>query len=212
MHWQNLAAKSAVRKKIWTIDHREAELFSVPASQAFDWLAWWEMAHTNVVSNDEALFTFVPLGTEAAFALFHWSGMLGFSEAHAERAGSLLKAYPQTFSTERVADATILRARGLHEVGADDSFIQLVWSRWFASTTPQTYNFEYSSKDGKRAAKLRQVGRGSRTMERLLRKSCVRRFSTGELRKVIRERLPGELGTRTKLVRNLSVKHASLYR
>ena len=34
VHWQNLAAKSAVRKKIWKIDHQEAELFSVPDSQA----------------------------------------------------------------------------------------------------------------------------------------------------------------------------------
>ena len=42
-HWQKLAAKRTVRKKIWAIDHQEAELFSVLASQAFDWLAWWEM-------------------------------------------------------------------------------------------------------------------------------------------------------------------------
>ena len=112
-------------------------LFSIPGSQTFDWLAWWEMAHTNVVSKDEALVAFVPSGAEAAFVLFHWSGMLGFSEAHAESIGSLLKQHPPSWSTQRVVDAVVLRAHGLHEVGANDGFIQLVWARFFRSIMPQ---------------------------------------------------------------------------
>ena len=66
LHLQKVADRRAVRERIWKSNHQKAVLFSVPGSQAFDWLAWWEMAHTNVVSKEEALVTFVPPGTEAA--------------------------------------------------------------------------------------------------------------------------------------------------
>ena len=179
--------------------------------EEFDWLAWWGMVHSNVVSSLQPMVAFVLPGTEAAFALFHWSGMLGTSEAHAESIGNLLKSYPASWKTQRVVDATLLKSCGYHEIGADDGFIQLVWARFFASASCSKFSFRFRSNKGKRAGKQRKLGHGSRTVERILRKSCVRRCTPGELRQVARMPVLGELGVKTNFAKRLRSMRALLY-
>ena len=51
------------------------------------------MCHTNEVSDNMTL-VFMPTGLEAAFALFHYFGMLGTSEAAAESVRHIEKIRP----------------------------------------------------------------------------------------------------------------------
>ena len=56
-----------------------------PSQGHFDWVRWWKLSHTDS--------RFLPSGCEAAFALYHFMGMLGVSEARVESIASLLKRY-----------------------------------------------------------------------------------------------------------------------
>ena len=49
---------------------------------------------------------FLPSGCEAAFALYHFMGMVGVSEARAESIASLLKRYTgaKSLSTDRIIE------------------------------------------------------------------------------------------------------------
>ena len=99
MHWAALNKKKAVREKAWDRDRK--------GIITFQWEAWWRMCHTNEVSDDMKL-DFVPAGFEAAWALFHYSGMWGTSEAAAESVGSILKRYGNAgLSTCRVVESTV---------------------------------------------------------------------------------------------------------
>ena len=57
---------------------------------SFQWEVFWAMVHTGKMPSG-AVLDWVPDKCAAAFAVFHFSGMFGTSEAHAESVGSTLK-------------------------------------------------------------------------------------------------------------------------
>ena len=89
----------------------------------FDWLQWWKLSHTDP--------RFLPPGTEAAFVLFHFMGMVGVSEAGAESIASLLKRYSPSvasrINTERVIEKTIVASVGIKGLFTDDIFLLRCW-------------------------------------------------------------------------------------
>ena len=92
MHaWSRLSEVDDVAKRV----------FLAPSQGHFDWASWWKLSHT-----DSRL---VLPGREAAFALFHFMGMVGVSEARAESIASLLKRYRGThsLSTDRIVEQTL---------------------------------------------------------------------------------------------------------
>ena len=147
------------------------------------------MCHSNCVKSCDAHdVAFVPVGAEAAFEVFHYSGMMGLSEAHAESIGSILKRFNKTLGTRAVVDATMLRAAGLSGGVGEEPFLQLCWARFFGSGLSQKFNFQNTSKQGKRNAKRRRLGAGSGPVARVLKTSLKRRRrSTDALRKVASE-------------------------
>ena len=67
------------------VDEVAQRAFLAPPQGHFDWELWWKLSHTDS--------RFVLPGCEAAFALFHFMGMVGVSEARAESIASSLKRY-----------------------------------------------------------------------------------------------------------------------
>ena len=89
MHaWSRLSEVDDVAKRV----------FLAPSQGHFDWALWWKLSHTDS--------RFLPSGCEAAFALYHFMGMVGVSEARAESIASLLKRYKGTgpLSTDRIIE------------------------------------------------------------------------------------------------------------
>lgn len=146
---------------------------------AFPWRLWWRMSHTNEVSAGVKK-EFVPRGTEAAFMLFHYTGMIGVSEAHAESIGSILKRFGKTLSTPRVVEATILRAAGVVGEGGDDGFIQACWGKFFGSSKPGAWNFNFKGENRRR--RLHPEAGGSKTLAHGVRAAAHRKFTDRELR------------------------------
>ena len=116
-----------------------------------------------------------------------------------------------SWKTQRIADAVVLRSQGVHDIGNNDGFIQIVCARFVGGVSEAMYSFDLKSKNGQYASKQNMNGRGSRTLERLLRKSCVPQHTFLELRKLTRERLPGDHGERTNLLKELVDDGAPLY-
>ena len=77
---------------------------------SFQWEVFWAMVHTGKLPSG-AVLDFVLDKLVAAFAVFHFSGMFGTSEAHAESVGSTLKRYAKSLSTSRVVERTTLWQR-----------------------------------------------------------------------------------------------------
>ena len=78
MHaWSRLSEVDDVAKRV----------FLAPSQGHFDWALWWKLSHTDS--------RFLPPGCEAAFALYHFMGMVGVSEARAESIASMLKTTHQ---------------------------------------------------------------------------------------------------------------------
>ena len=69
------------------------------------------MVHTGKMPSG-AVLDWAPDKCAAPFAVFHFSGMFGTSEAHAESVGSTLNIYAKTLSTSRVVEVTMLRHHG----------------------------------------------------------------------------------------------------
>ena len=89
MHaWSRLSEVDDVAKRV----------FLAPSQGHFDWALWWKLSHTDS--------RFLPSGCEAAFALYHFMGMVGVSEARAESIASLLKRYKGTgpLGTDRIIE------------------------------------------------------------------------------------------------------------
>ena len=88
------------------------------------WKAFWKFANTDSRA--------CPEGTEAAFSIFHYTGMWGTSEAAAEGVASVLRRYSDTangrISTGRIIQKTLLNRAGVSGSSADDAFIQLCWA------------------------------------------------------------------------------------
>ena len=167
-HWANLHKNKAVREKAWDRD-----------GTTFQWEAWWMMCHTNEVSDNMKL-DFVPAGLEAAWALFHYTGMLGTSEAAAESVGSILKRYSNAgLTTSRVVESTVLRWSDVRGEGGDDAFLQLCWTKFFGSASVDRYQFEYKGRPCRKRAKL---WGGSTTLQRRLRDAATNRWATRDLR------------------------------
>ena len=91
------------------------------------------------------MLDFVPDQFAAAFAVFHFSGMFGTSEAHAESVGGTLKRYAKSFSTSRVAESTMLRQHGLKGCGqgSEDAFLEVCWAHFFGSAGASKFTFQY---------------------------------------------------------------------
>ena len=89
MHrWSRLSEEEDVAKRV----------FLAPSQGHFDWALWWKLSHTDS--------RFLPSGCEAAFALYHFMGMVGVSEARAESIASLLKKYKgnNSLGTDRIIE------------------------------------------------------------------------------------------------------------
>ena len=112
-HWADLSKHNDVASICWS------------ENGEFRWESWWQMCHTNKVcsSTGVRVVCFMPAGTEAAFNMFHVSGSLGLSEAHCESVASILKRYSNTWTTDRVKFATMLRAHGVTGTGRDDRLL-----------------------------------------------------------------------------------------
>ena len=112
------------------------------------------MCHTNQVS-EGVCRQFVPTGLEAAWELFHFTGMFGTSEAAAESVGGLLKMYGKSnMFTGRVVESTILRWSGVRGTGGDDEFLSLCWAKFFGGASPDVYKFDYTGRAGNKRARL----------------------------------------------------------
>ena len=98
----------------------------------FEWETFWQMVHTGRLPSG-AVLDFVPDAYMAAFCVWHFSGMFGTSEAHAESIGSILKRYAKSVSTSRVIESSILRAHGLTGCGggSEDAFLEICWAHFF---------------------------------------------------------------------------------
>ena len=114
------------------------------------------MSHTNTmeVGSKDIKQQFVPKGCEAAWALFHYTGMFGTSEAAAESVGSILKRYQKAnLSTSRIVESAILRWNGISGEGGEDQFLQLCWAKFFGSVDKKEYSFDYRGRAGAKRRK-----------------------------------------------------------
>ena len=136
---------------------------------SFQWEVFWAMVHTGKMPSG-AVLDWVPDKCAAAFAVFHFSGMFGTSEAHAESVGSTLKIYAKTLSTSRVVECTMLRQHGLTGTGggSEDALLEVCWSHFFGSSHPSMFNF-LCRNTKKRAAKYAD-GCGSKTLDGWVKK------------------------------------------
>ena len=138
------------------------------AEEHFQWELWWQAVHTGCLPNGTVI-NFVPQEYAAAFAVFHFTGMFGTSEADAESTGGTLKRFAKSLSTQRVVESTILRSAGLGGCGGggEDGFLELCWADFFGDRHKFSFHYKNSKKRRRRFAE----GRGSATLERLLTKN-----------------------------------------
>ena len=132
----------------------------------FDWLQWWKLSHTDP--------RFLPPGTEAAFVLFHFMGMVGVSEAGAESIASLLKRYSPSvasrINTERVIEKTIVASVGIKGLFTDDLFLLRCWVEYFGGMQHKRFSFRYEGAQSRRRAKRFPLGGGSKTIHNHLKR------------------------------------------
>ena len=146
------------------------------------------MSHTNSADSAATELIFVPIGTEAAWHLFHYSGMYGLSEEHCESVCSMLKRYGKRYRTDRVKHCTLLRSAGIQGTGQDDAFIQLCWARFFGGAHKLAFNHA----NAKGAKKRRPLGKGSRTVDRLLTKSVGEQLWTKRDLRLVASKIEGD--------------------
>ena len=136
---------------------------------AFSWKAWWKLAHTDS--------RFVPHGLEAAFALFHFTGMFSVSEAYAESVASILKRYSPKVAarlgTDRIVEKAVLRLAGVAGDGTDDLLILRAWADFFGGLQPDVFGFMRKGKA--RSAGNFPWGGGSLVLHRILKRNQVPR-------------------------------------
>ena len=134
---------------------------------AFSWKAWWKLAHTDP--------RFVPNGVEGAFALFHFTGMFGISEAFAEPVASLLKRYSPKVAarlgTDRIIEKAALRLAGVAGDGTDDLVILRAWGEFFGGLQPDRFGFVRKHKA--RSSGHFPWGSGSLVLHRILKRNQV---------------------------------------
>ena len=156
MHaWSRLSEADDVAKQV----------FHAPSQGHFDWEIWWKLSHTDS--------RFLPPGCEAAFALFHFMGMVGVSEARAESIASTLKKYSppgsSRLSTDRIIEKTIVRNAGVNGLTTDDLFLLRCWVEYFGGMQEDRFSFRFQA--AKRQKKKFPLGGGSQTIHRHLKRA-----------------------------------------
>ena len=146
-----------------------AKVFDGPSQGQFDWARWWRLSHTES--------RFLPPGCEAAFALYHFMGMVGVSEAKAESIASLLKRYTGTVgrpvSTSRIIEKAIVRHSGVNGLSRDDCFLTRCWAEYFGSLKKDKFSFRWPGRARRRRNREYPLGGGSKTIHRHLKKSSL---------------------------------------
>ena len=132
----------------------------------FQWKWWWKQSHVNVKFRP-------PVGCEAAFALYHFTGMFGISEAYAESVASLLKRYMSArashLGTDRVIEKVILSNSGLKGDGSDDIFILRCWADFFGGLNTKRFRF-HNLRPSKRQCRF-PVCKGSKVINTFRKKA-----------------------------------------
>ena len=103
------------------------------------------------------------MGCEAAFDVFHFTGMLGVSEAFAEPVASTLKRYSPIqgdLATERMIERTILAREGVAGEGSDDLLILRSWAEYFGGMRKEVFSFQKKDRRSKLACRQAPLGRG----------------------------------------------------
>ena len=164
--WSALLDQAKIKKRAWSSPQASSRLVAEPESESFDWVWWWKMAHTDDRWR-------VP-GCEAIFTIFHFTGMIGLSEARAESIGSLLKRYSPAvssrLSTDRVIEKTIMRASGIDGgASTDDLFLLRCWVEYFGGMQPDKFSFQF--RNPKKRSQLFPLGGGSKTIHMHLKKA-----------------------------------------
>ena len=140
------------------VDDVAKQVFLAPSQGHFDWEFWWKLSHTDSRC--------LPPGCEAAFALFHFMGMVGVSEARAESIASSLKRYsPQVssrLSTDRIIEKTIVRNSGVNGLTTDDLFLLRCWVEYLGGMQKDKFSFRFQAK--KRRTHKFPLGAGSKTI------------------------------------------------
>ena len=163
--WSVLIGSPDVRCKAYPARKRSC-LGAEPAKEGvlFDWRWWWKQSHTDP--------RFRPVGTEGAFTLFHFLGMLGISEARAESVASLLKRYSPAkcahLGVDRVMEKTTVRCAGVAADGLDDLLLLRCWQEFFGGLDARHFSFDLK-RHAARARKRDPVAGGSRVIRRHLK-------------------------------------------
>jgi hypothetical protein len=91
------------------------------------------------------------------------------SEAQAESVNSLIKKYGSipNLSFSRIREKVILRSGGISGDGADDRFILRTWAAFFGESS----TFKFHAQKLRRRKRLFPLGRGSKTIHTLLKRS-----------------------------------------
>ena len=101
--WRQLSRRRDIASKAWAVCKPSHDA-GCCAESAFCWKYRWQVAHTDN--------RFCPAGLEAAFTLYHFTGMLGLSEALAESICSTLAFYSakhkNRLALDRIVEKTIL--------------------------------------------------------------------------------------------------------
>ena len=104
--------------------------------------------------------------------LFHFTGMLGVSEARAESVASILKHYsPKACSrlgTERIIEKTTLRCSGVAGDGSDDLLLLRAWTEYFGGLESQRFSFDY--RDARKRMRNYPRGGGSSVIHHVLKR------------------------------------------
>ncbi len=131
--WARLLRDPRIRGNAWSPCR-------VAGHSSFQWAWWWQRSHT-----DER---FCPAGCEAAFVLYHFTGMFGVSEARAESIASVLKRFSppgsSRLATDRVTEKAILKSSGITGDGSDDLFLLRCWVEFFGGLQKEKFTFHYT--------------------------------------------------------------------
>ena len=139
--WWQLSRRQAIAAQVWTNAHHPSLCAVSPGRASFQWKEWWRISHTDK--------RFCPAGLEGAFAIYHFVGMIGVSEALAESICSTLGRYAtketNRLKLQRIVEKTILCRGTSVRVERDDLFILRAWAEFFGGL--QLDRFTFVSKD-----------------------------------------------------------------
>ena len=144
--WWKLGRRKTVAATLWghaKVDTR-TQATRIPSrdtgtekNMSFMWKEWWRITHTQQ--------EFRPEGVEGAFALYHFLGSLGLSEAMAESICSTLgrhaSADASQLALQRVVEKTMLCRGTSAFMNYDDLFILRSWADYFGGLQPHRFKF-----------------------------------------------------------------------